>query len=241
MNVLRFDSAAAWAGGVCSFWRDRLRNSPRLKICLPTGVTPEPVYAEMVRSVHAGRVSFAGASLFALDEFGGLPRHEPGLTRNTLLRQLLSGVDAAPAATHFLDADAPDVHGTCRRYDEAIGAGFDLVLLGIGLNGHLGMNEPGTAADSPTRRVDLHESTIRSSARYFPGLAPGDLPRWGLTVGLAAILSAKEVWLLATGAAKASVVRQAVAGPLTEDVPASLLQRHANCSMFVDAEAGRLV
>lgn len=238
MNLLRFDSESAWVNGVCAFWKDRLRSNAHLKVCLPTGFTSAPVYAEMVRSVRAGHVSFAGASVFALDEFGGLPADDPGRTRNTLLRQLLAAVDLPTAAFHFLDPDAPDFERTCQRYDTAIGDGFDLVLLGVGLNGHLGMNEPGAAADSPTRHVDLHDSTIRSSARYF---THRHLPRWGLTIGLKAILSSKEVWVLANGGAKAAIIRQAVKGDVTPDVPVSLLRQHPNCSLFVDADAGALL
>jgi glucosamine-6-phosphate deaminase len=238
MNLIRFDSERAWVDGVCASWQDRLRENPTQRICLPTGLTPAAIYAEMVRRVRAGQVSFGKASVFALDEFGGLPANEPGLTRNTLLRQLVALVDLAPSAFHALDPDAPDVEGTCRRYDAAIGGGFDLVLLGIGLNGHLGMNEPGTAADSETRRVELHESTRAASARYFPGRDPRELPRWGLTVGLKAILASTEVWVLANGSGKAAIVRRAIAGDVTPDVPASLLQRHPNCSFCVDADAG---
>jgi glucosamine-6-phosphate deaminase len=233
VNLLRFDSERSWVDGVCAIWRDRLRTNPALKICLPTGLTPMAIYAEMVRSARAGQVSFALASVFALDEFGGIPRDDPGTTRNTLQRVLLSHVDLPTGAFHCLDADAADLAGACARYDAAIGDGFDLVILGIGTNGHLGMNEPGSAPDSPTRRVELHESTIQASARYFPSLDRDRLPRWGLTVGLGPILRSREVWVLATGAAKAAIVRRAIGGEVTTDVPASLLQRHPNCSFFV--------
>ncbi len=199
MNLLHFDSERSWVDGVSALWRDRLRNTPDLKMCLPTGLTPLPVYAEMVRSARAGHVSFARASVFALDEFGGLPDDEPGRTRLTLQRLLLSQVDLPADHFHWLDADAPDSDAVCARYDAAIGAGFDLVILGIGTNGHLGMNEPGSPADSPTRRVDLEESTVQASARYFPSIDRDQLPRWGLTVGLGPILASREVWVLATG------------------------------------------
>lgn len=241
MNLLRFDSGPAWVNGACAFWTDRLRANPRLRICLPTGVTPAPVYAEMVRRVGAGLVSFEKATIFALDEFGGLPAQNPGLTRNTLVRQLIAGIDLPASAFFSLDVDANNVERTCERYDAAIGRGFDLVLLGIGLNGHLGMNEPGMPTESRTRRVELHESTIQASTRYFPDLAPRDLPRWGVTVGLKSILASNEVWVLATGSAKAPIVRKTFAGEVTPDVPASLLQQHRNCSLFVDADAGALL
>jgi glucosamine-6-phosphate deaminase len=235
MNLLQFDSDASWVDGVCAFWRDRLRTRPHARICLPTGLTPVPVYTQMVRSVEAGDVSFAQARLFALDEFGGLPPEDPGNTRNTLLRQLVSSVDLAEGAFRYLDAEGADVDEQCREYDRAIGEGFDLAILGIGVNGHLGMNEPGSSPDSPTRRVDLHETTIQASSRYF---SHGRLPRWGVTVGLRAILASAEVWLLATGAAKAQIVGRIVGGSVSPEVPASLLRRHANCSLFVDPGAG---
>jgi glucosamine-6-phosphate deaminase len=238
MNVLRFDSGPAWASAVATFWRDRLLTNPQLRICLPTGLTPVPVYAEMVRSVRAGQASFGRASAFALDEYGELAPDDPGRTRQMLLHHLIGKVDLPEHAAHFLDTDLPDIARQCRRYDAAIGDGFDLVILGIGLNGHLGMNEPGSAVDTGTRRVDLHASTIAASARY---LSHGNLPRWGLTVGLKPILASKEVWLLGTGASKAAIIQRTVTGDVGEDIPASLLRRHPNCSLFVDAEAGAVL
>lgn len=238
MNVLRFDSESAWVQGVSTFWRDRLRTNPRLTICLPTGLTPNPIYAEMVRSFRAGHASFAQASVYALDEYGDLAPDDPGRTRNMLLDRLIGHVDLPRDAFRCLDPGASDVEQQCGRYDAAIGDGFDLVLLGIGLNGHLGMNEPGSQADSPTRRVELHHTTIQSAARY---LSHGNLPRWGITVGLKPILASKEIWLLANGPAKAGIIQRTIAGEISEEVPASLLRRHSNCSVFVDAAAGRLL
>lgn len=238
MNVLRFDSEAAWVNGVSSLWRDRLTSNPQQKLCLPTGATPAPVYAEMVRSAEARLTSFAKARVFALDEFGGLPPTDVGLARNILPRLLLDAVRLSPESFHTPDVWAPDLNQMCREYDEQIGAGFDLVILGIGTNGHLGMNEPGSAEDSPTRRVDLHPSTIQASARYF---SHTNLPRWGVTVGLGPILGSKEIWVLATGSSKASVLHQTMHGNISVNIPASLLRRHPNCSFFVDAEAGALL
>lgn len=238
MNLLRFDSPSAWAGCVGALWRDRLRANPLMKACLPTGTTPAPVYAQMAASVQAGQASFAGSSVFALDEFGGLAPDDPGSTGNTLRRQLVSLVDLPGAAFHALDPAAADSARECRRYDGLIGPGFDLVLLGIGLNGHVGMNEPGSPENGSTRRVELTEATIHASARYFQHQ---NLPRWGLTVGLGTILASTEIWLLASGSAKAEIVRAAVHGEVTRDIPASLLRRHPNCSLFVDADAGALL
>lgn len=238
MNLLQFDSEAAWAGAVCSLWRDRLRLQPDMKICLPSGATPSVVYAEMQRSVAAGLVSFAHATVFVLDEFGGLAADDPGKTAATLRRQLIERIDLPPRSFHVLDSDQPDLARHCADYDTAIGAGFDLVLLGIGRNGHVGMNEPGSPVDGVTRRVDLHPDTIQSSARYF---AHGNLPRWGLTVGLKTMLASKEVWVIANGTGKAEIVQRTVREAIVPSNPASLLRRHSNFWLFVDAAAGSLL
>ena len=103
MHLLRFDSLPAWISSVCALWRDRLRMNPALNICLPTGLTPAAVYAELARNVDRGDVSFTRASVFALDEFGGLPSDDPGLTRNTLRRQLVSLVDLPSERFHCFD------------------------------------------------------------------------------------------------------------------------------------------
>jgi glucosamine-6-phosphate isomerase len=238
MNVLRFDSEAAWTHAISSLWRDRLRLMPDLRMCLPSGTTPVDVYSEMSSRARDGLVSFTRATVFALDEFGGLAADDPGRTSHTLQRQLIHAVDLPRSAFHVLDPDNTDLIAHCADYDAAIGDGFDLVLLGVGLNGHLGMNEPGSSVDSPTRRVELHDSTVQSSARYF---AHKNLPRWGLTVGLRALLGAKEVWLLAKGSAKAPIVRDTLRGEITPSNPASLLRGHRNAWLFLDEAAGALL
>jgi len=238
MNVLRFDSENAWTHAICSLWRDRLRLKPDLKMCLPSGATPVDIYVEMSRSARDRHVSFSRASIFALDEFGGVGSDDPGRTSHMLRRQLIDAIDLPPAAFHVLDPESPDLLTHSREYDAAIGGGFDLVLLGIGPNGHIGMNEPESALDSPTRRVDLHDSTIQSAARYF---AHQNVPRWGLTIGLKRLLEANEVWLLAKGSAKAGIVRDTLQGDIALSNPASLLRRHPNTSLFLDRAAGALL
>lgn len=238
MNLLRFDSEEAWVSAVASLWRDRLRANPHLRICLPSGNTPKRIFAEMGRAVAAGWATFQHAEVFALDDYGGLAPDDQGRCVNMLRRLLLAHIDLPQYRFHFIDTDAPDLDQLCRDYDAAIGAGFDLTLLGIGLNGHLGLNEPGTSPDSTTHRVRMHESTIKASAGY---LTHANLPTWGVGVGLKHLLGSKEVWLLANGAAKADIVQRLLKGPAEVSVPASLMQRHPNCFLMVDAAAGALV
>jgi glucosamine-6-phosphate deaminase len=240
VNLLRFDSESSWVQGAASLWRDRLRTNPKLRMCLPSGHTPNPLFEVMCRSVANGDVSFRQAEIFALDDYGGLAADDPGRCRNMLQRYLLDGIDLSPDRFHFLDTEAADTAQVCRDYNTLIesNGGFDLTLLGIGLNGHLGLNEPGSTLDSTTRRVAMHESTIQSSAGY---LTHSNLPTWGIGVGLKHLLASKEVWLLANGARKAQIIARTVQGEINVDVPASWLRRHSNSWLMVDAAAGALL
>ncbi len=238
MNLLRFDSEGAWVAGVASLWRDRLQTNPRLRMCLPSGNTPIRIYAAMAESVKHGLVSFRDAEIFALDDYGGLAPDDEGKCVNMLRRHLVDHIDLPKGRFHFIDTDAADLESVCREYDRLIGDSFDLTLLGIGLNGHLGLNEPGSSPDSATRRVEMHASTIGASANY---LKHANLPTWGVGVGLKPLLGSKEVWLLANGAKKAEIIRRAVKGEITTEIPASLLRKHPNSCLFVDAEAGALL
>jgi glucosamine-6-phosphate isomerase len=234
MHILRFDSLEPWIKTAASLWRDRVHVQPRLKICLTSGHTPNPLYTAMVASHRQGLVSFRDTELFALDEFGGLAPDDPGRCANMLRHHLVGHIDVPSNKFHTFDPDAPDLDQVCHDFDLAIGSGFDLTLLGIGLNGHLGMNEPGSASDSPTRRVDLHPQTTASAAKY---ISHTRAPTWGLTVGMQRLIASQEVWLLATGPAKADIVRRIVHHDTTPDVPASLLRNHPNCFLFLDATA----
>lgn len=238
MNLLQFDSTRSWVDGVATFWQARLRAQPRLRLCLTSGNTPLPVYQAIADLAAQGFLSFREASLFALDEYGGLPASDEGRCANILRRYLVDRVDLTPSRFHCLNPDAPDLDRVCRDYDSLIGHGFDLALLGLGLNGHLGLNEPGSAPESPTRRVEMHPSSTAAAAQY---VRQNPLPRWGLTVGLEQLLGSREVWLLVTGRSKAEVLRQVLRGPIGPEVPASLLRRHRNCCVFYDAEAGALL
>jgi len=234
MNLKKFDSEIAWAGPIASRWRDRLRTNPGLRMCRPAGHTPMRVFAAMARYVESGQVSFRDAEVFTLDEFGDLPPADPGLCVQQMRRCLMDQIDLPPERFHFIATGAANLAAECRRYDQAIGRGFDLTLLGVGLNGHLGMNEPGSAPGATTHRVSLHPSTIAASQRY---LTHAHTPTWGVTVGLKHLLASKEVWLLACGPSKAEIVRRTLLGEITAEVPASLLRSHPNSFLFVDAAA----
>jgi len=238
MHVLRFDTEQAWVEAVASLWRDRLHVNRSLRMCLTSGHTPLKIFTAMTKAAAAGQVSFRHAKIFCLDEYGGLPADDSGRCANMLRHYLTAHVDLPKQHLHEIDTTAADIDKVCRDYDEAIGTGFDLAVLGLGMNGHVGLNEPGSAPDSTTRRVSLHESTIKGTARY---LTHTNLPTWGVGVGMKQLLGSREVWLLVNGKAKAEIVKRILQGPIDVSAPASLLRNHPNSWLIVDREAGALI
>lgn len=229
--------SADWADHVADALIARLRARPTLKLCLPSGLTPVPVYRRLVDAVRAGRVSFRDAEVVLLDEFGGVSPDDPGRCDRMLERDLLADVDLPPARFHRFDL-AGDIEAACAAHERAVGDGCDLTLLGLGTNGHIGMNEPGSAIDSLTRRVELASGTIAASQRYF---AHDRLPTWGVTMGIGTLRRSSEIWLLATGHAKAAVVRDTLTAPVSPLLPSTLLRDHAASMLVIDEAAAELV
>jgi glucosamine-6-phosphate deaminase len=226
---LRVCAPGDWAASVAGRLVAAIEAHPTLRLCLPTGATPRPLYHEL-----AARCDLTAATVVVLDEFGGLPVDDPARCDTMIRRDLLDRLAAPPAAVLHLDPDAEDLDMECRRFDHEVAAGgLDLVLVGIGMNGHIGLNEPGSGPASPTRRVELAETTRQGAAAY----GAASPPSWGLTLGLDRILEAREVWLLATGPGKADVLREALEGPITPRLPASLLRSHPRLVVLADEAA----
>ena len=211
-----------------------LAAKPEAVLALPAGTTPRPVYAALVRRHRSGGPSFARATVFTLDEYAGIAPDHPASFRRFLDDELLRHVDLPTA--HAPDAIAADLDAACARYEREITAagGLDLCLLGIGGNGHIAFNEPGSPFDSRVRVVDLAPETRATAAAAFGGAA---VPARALTVGIATILSARRCVLLAHGAGKAPVIARALGEPPSPALPASALQRHANATIILDAAA----
>jgi glucosamine-6-phosphate deaminase len=200
---------------------------------LATGRTMTAVHAELVRLHREQRLSFRDVTTFNVDEFWPLPPDDPRSFHDVMRRELFAHVDLDPARTHVPDGGLPAerLPAACADYERAIRAagGLDLVLLGLGTNGHLAFNEPGAPADSRTRLVTLAESTCAA--------AGGDVPRHAVSLGLGTLLEARAIVLLAFGRAKAAVVARALQGPLSDALPASALQRHADVHVLLDPDA----
>ncbi len=209
---------------------------------LATGSTPLPTYQELIRRHRAGDgPSYDTVRTFNLDEYVGLPADHPQRYRAIIAAELTDGLGLPPERVHGPDP-APDGLPTAgERYEAAIAAagGIDLQLLGIGSDGHLAFNEPGSSLASRTRIKTLTEQTREDNARFFD--SPGEVPRHVLTQGLGTIRDARHLVLIATGAGKAAAVAAAVEGPVSASCPASVVQLHPHVTVLVDeAAAGRL-
>jgi glucosamine-6-phosphate deaminase len=228
------DEAGALVGEAVAALLDRRR---RAVLGLATGSSPVPVYRELARRRAAGSLSLAGARAFLLDEYVGLPRGHAQGYRTFIARELERHVDLRPDAVQGPDAWADDLIAACDAYERAIAGtgGVDLQLLGIGTDGHVGFNEPGSSLASRTRIKTLTDQTRADNARFFPSI--DEVPRHVITQGVGTILDAKHLVMLAFGAAKAEAVARAVEGPVTAMVPGSALQLHPHVTVVVDAAA----
>ncbi len=223
--------AGAWAGEVASRLLAALDANRGMRLVLPTGDTPSPVYAELAARA-ADR--FGEAVVLGLDEWVGLPAHDPARCDGRLRRELLDRLVAPPAFREIAVDAFPSPDRAAREHDVHAQAGLDLVVLGLGGNGHVGFNEPGSTPTSPTRVVRLAEATLDASVeRYGATLRPSG----GITLGMDRILAAGAVWLLATGSRKAAILARALHAPESPECPASFLRRHPALTVFADEPA----
>lgn len=216
--------------------------NPSLVLGLPTGLTPVPMYRSLVRAFKTGKADFGLATTFNLDEFAGLGRGDQGSYRTFMEEHLFRHVNLQPDRTHVLDGRAPNWRHEVQSFEERLSrvGGLDLVVLGVGGNGHLGFNEPADALTARSHRVALRPQSRKANAALFGGRWQ-DVPTHALSMGIATILNARRAILLATGAGKARIVARALTGPVTTRVPASLLQTHPNVSVVLDREAASVL
>lgn len=214
-----------------------LRRKPGGVLGLATGSSPLPVYDELAARHGRDGLDFSRAQAFALDEYVGLPAGHPESYREVIRREFTSRVNIAPENVHSPDGTAADIPAACLAYEEAITAagGVDLQLLGVGTDGHIAFNEPGSSFASRTRIKSLIEQTRRDNARFFSSLA--EVPHHVLTQGLGTIMDARHVIVVATGARKAQAVRDFVEGPVSAICPASILQFHPHATVLLDEAA----
>ena len=219
-----------------------LSAKPNLVLGLATGRTPIPLYDELARLHAQGRADFRRVTTFNLDEFLGVAPNDPRGYHAFMRRHLFDRVNLDPARINVLHGAAVDPLAECARYERAIAraGGIDVQILGLGLNGHIGFNEPARALIAATHRVRLKMATRRANAALF-GNRARQVPKEALSMGMATILHARRIVLLSTGASKARCVERMVRGRVTPRLPASFLQLHANAEVWLDrASASRL-
>ena len=238
MKITTFDSERILARTLAVQIAAALGQRPAMVLGLPTGRTPIRLYHELGSLCANKQVDFSGAITFNLDEFVGVAPDAPGSYRTFMQEHFFSRVNVPDEQIHFLNGMAPDPEAECERYETAIAAagGIDLQILGIGTNGHIGFNEPARTLQPRTHRVALRASTRRSNASLFGGDVTR-VPEEALSVGMATILHARRILLIATGKSKAKCVERTVHGPIDTRMPASFLQLHPNVELVLDAAA----
>jgi glucosamine-6-phosphate deaminase len=219
---------------------DQIRSKPDSVLGLATGSTPEGMYAELVKMYREGKVDFSKATSFNLDEYVGMDPSDPRSYHRFMRVNLFDHVNFAPGKTHVPSGIGDNLDEQAMEYERMIAAagGIDLQVLGIGMNGHIGFNEPGSPFDSRTRVVDLSEQTVSVNREKTEAES---LPTQAVSMGMGTILQSRRIMLLANGAGKAEIVSRAFKGPITTDVPASVLQRHPDVIVILDAPAARLL
>ncbi len=218
----------------------QVQKKPNSVLGLATGTSPLGVYANMVKAYKEGKVSFKDVVTFNLDEYIGLDGTHHQSYRYFMNENLFNKIDINKDNTHVLKGTG-DYLTYMNQYDDEIASygGIDLQILGIGSDGHIAFNEPGTSFDSLTHVTDLTESTIKDNSRLFNDIS--EVPTKAVTMGLKSIMNAKKIVLIATGKNKAVAIKNLLNGPLSEDVPCSILQKHPDCTIYVDSDAYSLV
>jgi len=208
---------------------------------LATGSTPEGLYQYLIDAYKNEEVSFKNVTTFNLDEYIGLDSDDPNSYRYFMNEKLFNHIDIDPSNVHLPNGVADDLEKECKDYEAAIkevGA-IDLQILGLGVNGHIAFNEPGTSFESRTQITDLVEETIEANSRFFDNKE--DVPTQAITMGIKTIMESKEIILLASGENKAQAVKQLIEGEVTESFPASILHHHPQVTIVIDQAAASLL
>jgi glucosamine-6-phosphate deaminase len=237
MKLIIADNYDDMSRRAASIVADELKKNRKLVLGLATGSTPLGLYKELIRMHKEEGLDFSGVTTFNLDEYLGLdPNHDQSY-HYFMFHNLFDNINVDKSKVHIPDGRAKDTEVFCNEYEKMIKAagGIDIQILGIGGNGHIAFNEPGSPADSRTRVVSLTPQTVKDNARFFKD--ESEVPRKALSMGIGTISEARKIILLANGKNKADAIVKTVEGPQTVQVPASLLKKHPDVVVIVDREA----
>lgn len=241
MRVVILESAAAASAWAARQVAEQIRVRPDSVLGLATGGTPVACYRELIELHRNAGLDFSRLRTFNLDEYVGLPEEHPQSYRQFMQEHLFDHVNLPREQTSVPNGMAEDVERHCQEYEQAIAeaGGIDLQLLGIGTDGHIAFNEPGSSLSSRTRMKALAQATVHDNARFFGSI--DEVPRLAITMGVGTILESRVCLLLATGANKAEAVRAAIEGPVSARVTASALQLHRRAVFVLDEPAAGLL
>ncbi len=240
MNILRAPDRAAVAQLTADHIERFVNQAAPAVLGVATGATMEEPFAEVVRRCQAGTLSLARTEVYLLDEYIGLPSGDSRTFANTVDRLLVQTTDLSAGSVFAPNPHSPDLAAECANYEQRVReAHIGLQLLGIGTNGHIAFNEPGSSLASTTRVVQLSQQTRQDNTRFFCDIT--ETPKAAITQGIATILAAAELLLVACGRPKAHALAQALERPITESVPASALQLHPRLTAIVDPGAASLL
>jgi glucosamine-6-phosphate deaminase len=219
----------------------KIMKSDCLTLGLATGGTPTGLYGELIEDHHVNGTSYKCVNSINLDEYIGLSKEDPNSYFQYMCSNLFSHIDIALENTHIPSGMATDLQKECDRYEKLIEetGGIDLQILGIGENGHIGFNEPGTSFQSGTHLVELTESTREANARYFSSI--DEVPRQAITMGISTIMKSREILLLVSGKSKQDAMKKLLENEVTESFPASILRNHPNVTIIADKDALTMV
>lgn len=237
LKILKVKDYEEMSKKACSVLLEKINALDNPVLGMATGSTPEGLYQQLIRAYHEGKVSFKQVSTFNLDEYVGIDRENPNSYHYYMKDKLFGHIDLLPENAHLPNGNAADLELECWEYETQIrkAGQIDLQVLGLGLNGHIGFNEPGTPFSSRTQVIDLEESTRQANARFFASL--NEVPTQAITMGIDTIMESKQILLLVSGKKKSDAFARLIKGEVSEDFPASILHRHPNVVIIADEAA----
>lgn len=237
MNIIKAKDYDDMSRKAANIFSAQVILKPNSVLGLATGSTPLGLYSNLVERYQQGDLDFSQITSINLDEYYGLTHDDPQGYYYFMNENLFKHINIMPENTHVPNGAEPDAQKACDEYEQIIrsSGGIDLQLLGLGNNGHIAFNEPGTGFEETTHCVALTESTIQANSRFFD--KPEDVPTKAYTMGIKSIMMAKKIVIIVSGKGKADIVHETLFGPVTTSVPASILQLHPDVTLVADADA----
>ncbi|WP_413374837.1 glucosamine-6-phosphate deaminase [Alkalihalobacillus sp. 1P02AB] len=237
MKIVETTNYQEMSEKAASFLINQVKEKPNATLGMATGGTPEGMYQLLIEDYNQNGTSYKEVTTFNLDEYIGLPKEDKNSYNSYMHNALFNFINIPESQIHLPNGMNADAAKECEKYEERIArnGGIDIQILGIGENGHIGFNEPGTSFDSKTHVITLTESTRIANSRYFNSL--DEVPTKAVTMGISTIMQAKKIILLASGEKKADALHQLLHNEVDESFPASILQKHPNVTIIADRDA----